>query len=107
MIYADFLVLRDGRMIGFSLNGHADAGEAGEDIVCAAVSSAAYLIANTITEILHVPAEISEDDGEMRLLIREEKYLSTCRDCLAGFRLHMTGLEEQYPDNISVHYLEV
>ena len=107
MIYADFLVLRDGRMIGFSLSGHADAGEAGEDIVCAAVSSAAYLIANTITEILHVPAEISEDDGEMRLLIREEKYLSTCRDCLAGFRLHMTGLEEQYPDNISVHDLEV
>ena len=107
MIYADFLVLSDGRLAGFSLSGHAEAGEPGEDIVCAAVSSAAYLIANTITEILHVPAEISEDDGEMRLRICEEKYLSPCRDCLAGFRLHMPGLEEQYPDNISVHYLEV
>ena len=107
MIYADFLVLRGGRTVGFSLSGHAEAGEPGQDIVCAAVSSAAYLIANTITEVLHVPAEVSEDDGEMRLRIREEKDLSRCRDCLAGFRLHMTGLEEQYPDCISVNYLEV
>ena len=107
MIYADFLVLRGGRTVGFSLSGHAEAGEPGQDIVCAAVSSAAYLIANTITEVLHVPAEVSEDDGEMRLLIREEKYLSLCRNCFEGFRLHMTALEEQYPDNISVNYLVV
>lgn len=107
MIYVDFLTLRDGRMIGFIMNGHAEAGEAGEDIVCAAVSSAAYLTANTITDILHAPAEIDVGDGEMRLRIREEKDLSWCRDCLAGFRLHMTGLEEQYPDCISVNYLEV
>ena len=107
MIDTDFLVLPDGRTVGFSLSGHAEAGEPGQDIVCAAVSSAAYLIANTITEVLHVPAQVSEDDGEMRLFIREEKYLSLCRDCFEGFRLHMTGLEEQYPDNISIHYLEV
>ena len=107
MIYVDFLTLRDGRMIGFIMNGHAEAGEPGEDIVCAAVSSAAYLTANTITDIVHIPAEIDVGEGEMRLRIREEKDLSRCRDCLAGFRLHMTGLEEQYPDCISVNYLEV
>ena len=108
MITAEFLTRPNGQLIGFIISGHAEAGEAGEDIVCAAVSSAAFLTANTITEILHVPAEISVDEkGEMRLRIWEEKDIPLCRDCLAGFRLHMTGLEEQYPENISGHYLEV
>ena len=97
----------EGVLVGFDAHGHTGYADAGEDIVCAAVSSAAYLTANTITDILHIPAEIDVGEGEMRLRIREEKDLSRCRDCLAGFRLHMTGLEEQYPDCISVNYLEV
>ena len=30
-----------------------------------------------------------------------------CRALLAGLKLHLVGLEEQYPDNIHVNYLEV
>ena len=38
----------------------------GTDIVCAAVSSAAFLIANTVTEVMHLSAQILvEDDGSM------------------------------------------
>ena len=44
-------VRKDGLLCGFTLRGHAGAGVSGTDVVCAAISSAAYLAANTITEI--------------------------------------------------------
>ena len=36
---------------GFLISGHSDFAEEGYDIVCASISSAAYLVANTITEV--------------------------------------------------------
>ena len=48
MISVAFLTPPEGGVLGFSMEGHAEYGEAGEDIVCAAVSSAAYLAANTM-----------------------------------------------------------
>lgn len=44
MIQAEFLMAEGGAAAGFHITGHAG-GEAGTDIVCAAVSSAAYLVA--------------------------------------------------------------
>ena len=38
----------DGLLSGFSVTGHAGAGEYGQDIVCAAVSSATYMTANDL-----------------------------------------------------------
>lgn len=94
-------------MIGFHIHGHAGAGTAGEDIVCASVSSAAYMTANTITEILRVNASVAVDeDGEMFLRI-PKRDIAVCRDLLAGFKLHLLALEEQYPKNIFVNYTEV
>ena len=48
---------------GFSLCGHAGAGVAGEDIVCAAVSSAAYMAANTVTDVVGAKATVDAGDG--------------------------------------------
>ena len=95
-----------GEIVGFSMDGHADYGEEGTDIVCAAVSSAAYMAANTITEVFHADAQVSVDDGEMLVRLTRNQAVN-CRDILAGFKLHMVGLEEQYPENIRVSYLEV
>lgn len=76
MIRADFLSLPDGRLLGFRLCGHAGWGEEGTDIVCAAVSSAAYLVANTATDVLGVTPlslRVAEDSMLLRL---EERDLS-------------------------------
>ena len=94
MIRADFLILPDGRLLGFRLAGHAGWGEEGTDIVCAAVSSAAYLVANTVTDVL----------GVAPLSLRDEP---ACRDFLRGLKLHLCGLEEQYPAHMKVSYLEI
>ena len=50
MIEAIFTVT-DKVIQGFEISGHSDYSEEGSDIICAAVSSAAYMTANTLTAI--------------------------------------------------------
>ena len=66
MISIDFFAAQ-GALTGFSARGHADTAPYGEDIVCAAVSSACLLTANTITEVLHLPAAAEMKDGFLQL----------------------------------------
>lgn len=107
MIRIQFLTQPEGALQGFLMDGHAECGEAGQDIVCAAVSSAAYLVANTLTEICRVtPLSLRVGEGEMFFRI-EPKDEPLCRDLLQGLKLHLQGLEEQYPHAIQVGYLEV
>lgn len=92
---------RDGALCGFHMKGHTGVEEAGKDILCAAVSSAAYLTANTLTEVLQVQAEISVEDGEMFLLVEKKDQMSAS-PLLEGLKLHMEGLSEQYPKYLKV-----
>ena len=104
MICAEFFTQPEGELVGFRISGHN--GEAGQDILCAAVSSAAYLTANTITDVIKVSAKVTVEDGYMLVRV-SSKEAKDCRNIFAGFKLHMLGLEEQYPQNINVSYTEV
>ena len=100
-------ITRGKQLCGFEISGHAGAGEAGYDIVCAAVSSAAYLIANTLTDVVGVDCEAVVDDGYMKLMITEdasrgEQTEKECQHILEGLRLHIEQLREQYPKNIRI-----
>ncbi len=107
MIKANLFTTRGGSLVGFDISGHSDFAERGQDIVCAAVSSAAFLVANTICEIIKLPAETDADEqGGMYLRVNRSD-ASSCSDVLLGFKLHLQGLEEQYPENLTVNYLEV
>ena len=97
--------MADGSLSGFTVSGHAGAGEYGQDIVCAAVSSAAYMTANTVTEILGLPADIAVDEGYMSL--RVTGALDSCQAVLAGFRLHIQALQQEYPKRIQLMNTEV
>lgn len=96
---------QDDALIGYTVNGHADTAPAGEDIVCAAVSSAAYLVANTITEIILAPAEATADDGYMHLIVLD--HTDACQSILQGFLLHMQQMQTQYPDRVHLTITEV
>lgn len=107
MIKADFYTTKDGAILGFHIYGHSEYGDAGNDIVCASVSSAAYMVANTITDIIYASPDIEvEDDGGMYLML-QKKSAASCYNILAGLKLHLIALEEQYPNNLSVNYMEV
>ncbi len=82
---------------GFSISGHSDFADEGSDIVCSAISSATYMVANTITEVLKVDAKIKVSDAKMKLTVKKEQIHIT-KDILLGLKLHLEALEEQYPE---------
>ena len=94
-----------GLLSGFSLSGHAGAGEYGQDIVCASVSSAALMTANTITEIIGAAADIAEDDGYLSVTVQSR--IKECQDILSGFRLHIQAHAEEYPKAVQLMNSEV
>ncbi len=106
MIRAEFFVTHKQQLTGFHISGHADYADAGEDVVCAFVSSAAYLTANTITEVIGVKAAAEAEEGDMLVRVKE-KDAERCREVLEGLRLHLLNTEEQYPDHIQVIITEV
>ena len=107
MITVNLLINDTGKPLGFEISGHANYAESGSDIVCAAVSSAAYMTANTITDVIKAEAEVFVNGSGKMFLQVSEKDISSCVDILLGFKLHLISLEEQYPKNIIVNYTEV
>ena len=89
-------------LVGMTVSGHAGAGECGNDIVCAAVSSAVYMTANTITEICGCPADIEERDGYLSCAVPAED-AERCQTILGGFFLHMQQMHNQYPQYIDLN----
>lgn len=87
--------------VGFTFSGHALAAEYGHDPVCAAVSSAVYLTANAVTDVLHIPAEIEQRDDFLHLRVQEKDELP-CRPFFAALRMHLENLRDEYPKNINV-----
>lgn len=90
-----------GAITAFTVSGHAGCAESGRDIVCAAVSSAAYMAANTVTEVLGLSPEIEEREGFLQLRFSSGE-AETARVVLLGLQLHITALCEQYPEYIQV-----
>lgn len=99
MIQAVFSV-RNGKPAGFTIQGHSGAAQSGQDIVCAAVSSAAYMAVNTITDILGCQVNAQVDSGLMKISLRGEH--NAASDILAGLQLHITELAKEYPDFIKI-----
>ena len=74
----------------------------GQDIVCAAVSSAALMAANTITDVIGAPAKAEAESGSMFFYLNETNEKTEA--VLRGLELHLTELSKQYPLNIKVIY---
>ncbi len=91
---------------GFALKGHSGFSEEGTDILCAAVSSASYMTANTITEILGLNPEIEESEAKLTVKLSNAE-APKAQDILKGFLLHIKELRGQYPQNITLNITEV
>ena len=105
MIRVAFL-MRGKQLCGFEIQGHTGYAEQGRDIVCAAVSSAAYLTANTLTEVCKCRAKVYEADGTLSVVVlpHEEE---AAQVTLKGLQLHLEGLCAQYSKYIQLQLTEV
>ena len=85
---------RDGGFSGFSVSGHAGYGTAGNDIVCAAVTSAVELTCNTITEFLGAAASVEVLENEVRLTLEEESV--PARQLIASLFAHIEYIAQEH-----------
>ena len=107
MIKAEFRY-SDGLLRGFTIKDHSGYDEHGRDIVCAAVSSAAYMTANTLTEVAALPCTVTEEDGHMKLCLSQDDAKDTAaQTVLSGFLLHLNALGRAYADCMDIKISEV
>ncbi len=95
------------RLTGFELQGHSGYAPEGEDIVCAAVTSAARLTECAVNDVLglEAPVKVREKDAFLSLKLPGglgQTAESTCQTLLAALMVHLVQLAEEYPENISV-----
>ena len=95
------------RITGFDVQGHSGWGEAGEDIVCAAVTSAVRLVEATVNDVMGLCAAVKVNQRDTTISLRLPGGLaqtaeSTCQNLLTGLMVYLTQLHDEYPDHIEV-----
>ena len=97
----------DARIIGFDVQGHSGWGESGEDIVCAAITSAVRMVEATVNDVMGLCAAVKVREADASISLRLPGGLantaeSTCQNLLTGLMVYLAQLHDEYPDNIEV-----
>ena len=93
------------RITGFSISGHSGYAEAGQDIVCAAVSAVVTMAEATINDVCGAKAKVRVKDEQARITLTlpvscDEE--DSVQAVLTGMMLTLCSLRDDYPDNIEV-----
>ncbi len=104
MINANFLRSK-GFYTAFSIEGHAGYADAGEDIVCSAVTSAVMTVLNGITECACIPADVEVLENE--IVFNLAKRDQTAEYFLSALRLQLECISEEYDGTIKITVTEV
>ena len=93
------------RITGFSISGHSGYGEAGSDIVCAAISAVVTMAEATINDVCGAKAKVRVKEQDARVTLMrptscdEEEAVQAV---LAGMMLTLISMRDDYPDYIDV-----
>ena len=93
------------RITGFSVSGHSGYAEEGSDIVCAAISAVVSMAECTINDICGAKAKVRVKSETARITLTlpascDEE--DSVQAVLAGMRLTLISLRDDYPDYIEV-----
>ena len=95
------------RIVSFEVQGHSGYAPEGEDIVCAAVTSAVRLAECAVNDVLGLEAAVKVRQKDAYLSLKLPAKLgqtaeSTCQTLLTGMMVYLSELHNEYPDNIEV-----
>ena len=95
------------RITGFSVSGHSGLAESGEDILCAAVTSAVRLTECAVNDVLGLEAAVKVSDRDAKISLKLPRNLegeadSVCQTILAAMMVYFVQLQEEYPEHILV-----
>ena len=93
------------RITGFSISGHSGYAEAGQDVVCAAISAVVTMAEATINDVCGAKAKVRVKDEQTRITLTlpvscDEE--DSVQAVLAGMMLTLCSLRDDYPDYIEV-----
>ena len=94
-----------GRVTGFEVRGHSGYAPEGEDIVCAAVTSAVRLVECAVNDVLGLEASVKVREKDASITLRLPGGLSqtseaTCQTLLTALMVYLAQLHEEYPEHI-------
>ena len=106
MITASFH-LEGSRIVSFQVEGHSGLATEGEDILCAAVTSAVRLTECAVNDVLGLEASVKVKPEKALISLKLPGGLgqtneSTCQTLMAALMVYLTQLTEEYPDHIIV-----
>ena len=100
---------KQNNIVKFVMKGHAEYSE-GDDIVCAAASSVAWMTVNGIENVAGIHCGYETGDGYIFFVLPDDLSNSETQNAdllLNSFFMYIKELESQYPDYIKVTQLEV
>lgn len=101
MIKVKIFCQPDGRITGFDVSGHSGTAAAGEDIVCAGVSSLTDTAFLGITEYLHREVSYDAASGKLRMELKDSPDEQT-ESILQTMLLGLSAIAETYPKAVRI-----
>ena len=101
----------DGALTGYRAEGHTGYAEAGEDIVCAAVSALTQSTLNGLKNVLKAPVMFDIDDAAATLEARltpqaSEAQVREAQILLQTLLQGLQAIERSYPRNVRIFFEE-
>lgn len=96
---------KNGGFAGFHINGHSGYAEEGSDIVCASVSSAAMLTANTVTDFFRADAKVNVRDNLFEIMLNT--HCERSEELIESLYVHLGFISQDYEGTISISVMEV
>ncbi|MCL2756260.1 MAG: ribosomal-processing cysteine protease Prp [Firmicutes bacterium] len=89
-------------LIGFSIRGHANFGNHGQDVVCAAISAIAQTAVLGLIEVAKISPDIDKSDGWLSVVIFENEQRLDIRAILDTMVTGIRNIATQYPKHIKI-----
>ena len=95
------------RIQAFTIEGHSGWADSGEDILCAAITSAVRLTECAVNDVLGLEAQVKVNEQDASLTLKLPRNLEgeadqVCQTLLAALMVYFVQLQEEYPQHINV-----
>ncbi len=101
---------RGQRIEKVTMSGHSGLAPEGQDILCAALTSAIRLVETTVNDVLGAGAAVKVKDAAISLKLPGDlgqESETACQSILAGLMVYLSDLAGEYPENLTVLDMEV
>lgn len=91
---------KDGQVTGFEVSGHTGYAQAGQDIVCSALSFLAITCANALESVAKLKPEVFQQNSLLRVRVTEVN--DEARTIFAVFIQGIENLQDSYPKHVTL-----